>query len=126
MKTTSKQTTGTRAQVMHGTALKTTGGLLKKDLVYNKSGDIVTKKKSMTAKKSESGLLKLWRKAVKQVSATKQYEDKFVKIKKGSVAYKKVFSEYEKLVREKYSKTHSISKKKIDGSTKLVLTKKIS
>ena len=27
---------GTRAQVMHGTALQTSGGLTKKDLKYNK------------------------------------------------------------------------------------------
>jgi len=42
---------GTRAQVMHGTADKTPGGLQKKDLKYNKSGKIVSKKKSISAKK---------------------------------------------------------------------------
>ena len=66
---------GSRAQVMHGTAKKTSGGLLKKDLAYNKSGSIVSKKKSLLAKKSENGLLKLWRKSVKEVSASKQYQD---------------------------------------------------
>ena len=29
---------GSRAQVMHGTAMKTSGGLTKKDLKYNKWG----------------------------------------------------------------------------------------
>lgn len=44
-------TIGSRAQVMHGTADKTAGGLTKGDLKYNKSGRIVSKKKSMKAKK---------------------------------------------------------------------------
>ena len=43
--------TGSRAEVMHDKAEKTTGGLRKKDLKYNKSGRIVSKKKSMSAKK---------------------------------------------------------------------------
>tara|TARA_Y100000591_G_C21767763_1_gene663812 strand:- start:888 stop:1223 length:336 start_codon:yes stop_codon:yes gene_type:complete len=42
---------GSRAQVMHGTAYKTSGGLLKKDLAYDKSGTrIVSKNKQRTAK----------------------------------------------------------------------------
>ena len=48
---------GTRAQVMHGTADRTPGGLQKKDLKYNKSGKIVSKKKSLSAKK-ENRLVK--------------------------------------------------------------------
>jgi hypothetical protein len=115
---------GSRAQVMHGSAKKTSGGLLKKDLAYNKSGSIVSKKKSLLAKKSESGLLKLWRKAIKDVSASKQYEEKFVVAKRGSVFHKKVFSKYEELVRSKYAKTHTVTKKKVSGVTKLVLVKK--
>ena len=43
--------TGTRAQVMYGTAKRTTGGLTKKDLKYNKNGRIVSKKQSARAKK---------------------------------------------------------------------------
>ena len=42
---------GSRAQVMHGTADKTPGGLQKKDLKYNKAGKIVSKRKSLSAKK---------------------------------------------------------------------------
>lgn len=43
-------TVGSRAQVMHGTAKRTSGGLTKKDLKYNKWGQIVSKKKSTLAK----------------------------------------------------------------------------
>ena len=42
---------GSRAQVMHGTAKKTGGGLRKKDLKYNKYGKIVSKRASKSAKK---------------------------------------------------------------------------
>jgi len=42
---------GSRAQVMHGTAYKTSGGLKKTDLVQNKNGRIVSKKKHHSAKK---------------------------------------------------------------------------
>ena len=44
---------GTRAQVWHGTAFKTSGGLTKGDLVQNKAGRIVSKAKYMTAKKEK-------------------------------------------------------------------------
>ena len=48
---------GTRAQVMHGTAVKTPGGLTKSQLKYNKQGRIVSKKRSARAKK-ENRLVK--------------------------------------------------------------------
>ena len=44
---------GSRAQVMHGTAKMTGGGLRKKDLKYNKQGKIVSKKMSQRAKKEK-------------------------------------------------------------------------
>jgi len=47
-----KQTTGSRAMVMHGTAKKTSGGLTKSQLKYNKQGKIVSKKASALAKKN--------------------------------------------------------------------------
>lgn len=47
------KTFGSRAEVFHGNALKTTGGLKKKDLVKNKHGEIVSKKKHLTAKKEK-------------------------------------------------------------------------
>ena len=45
------QRIGSRAQVMHGNAKMTGGGLRKKDLTYNNSGKIVSKKMSKLAKK---------------------------------------------------------------------------
>jgi hypothetical protein len=44
---------GSRAQVMHGNAKMTGGGLKKKDLKYNKQGKIVSKKMSQRAKKEK-------------------------------------------------------------------------
>jgi hypothetical protein len=42
---------GSRAQVYHGTAYKTSGGLKKTDILMNKNGRIVSKAKHATAKK---------------------------------------------------------------------------
>lgn len=42
------QRIGSRAKVMHGGAEKTVGGLTKDDLMYNKAGRIVSKKKHQT------------------------------------------------------------------------------
>jgi hypothetical protein len=44
-------TVGSRAQVWHGTAKKTSGGLTKSDLMMNKHGRIVSKDKYTTAKR---------------------------------------------------------------------------
>jgi hypothetical protein len=48
-----EQAVGSRAQVMHGTADHTSGGLKKGDLKMNKWGRIVSRKKSMKAKKDK-------------------------------------------------------------------------
>lgn len=48
-----EQTIGSRAQVWHGTAKKTSGGLTKSALMMNKHGRIVSKRKHMTAKKEK-------------------------------------------------------------------------
>ncbi len=50
---THQQTIGTRAQVWHGTAKKTSGGLTKAALMMNKHGRIVSRKKHNTAKKEK-------------------------------------------------------------------------
>ena len=42
---------GSRAQVWHETAYKTSGGLLRLDLIQNKHGRIVSRSKSMSEKK---------------------------------------------------------------------------
>jgi hypothetical protein len=47
------KTFGSRAEVFHGTCKKTTGGLEKKDLMKNKHGEIVSRKKHNTAKKEK-------------------------------------------------------------------------
>ena len=44
---------GSRAQVHHGTAYKTSGGLTMGDLVKNKNGRIVSRKVQATAKKQK-------------------------------------------------------------------------
>jgi len=46
----SKKAIGSRAQVMHGNADHTVGGLQKRDLKYNKSGKIVSRIKSRLGK----------------------------------------------------------------------------
>jgi hypothetical protein len=43
---------GTRAQVWHGTAYKTSGGLTRSNIMKNKSGRIVSKSKHISAKKN--------------------------------------------------------------------------
>lgn len=49
--------TGSRAQVWHGTAKKTSGGLTKKDLKKTKDGRIVSRK--MSSKMKKEGLKRL-------------------------------------------------------------------
>jgi hypothetical protein len=48
-----KELFGSREQVMNGTAYKTEGGLIIDDLIMNKNGRIVSKKKHYTAKKEK-------------------------------------------------------------------------
>lgn len=45
------KTVGSRAEVMHGTALHTSGYLYKEDLMYNKEGRIVSVRKHKLGKK---------------------------------------------------------------------------
>ena len=56
---TFEQTTGSRAQVWHGTAKKTSGGLTKTALMMNKHGRIVSRKKHASGKKTIKRLKKL-------------------------------------------------------------------
>ena len=51
---TFNQRVGSRAEVMHGKAKETSGGLEKKDLKRNKHGKIVSKKASRTAKRKKT------------------------------------------------------------------------
>jgi hypothetical protein len=63
---------GSRAQVYHGTAFKTSGGLKKGDIMMNKNGRIVSKSKHNTAKKE--------RRLVKAGYGTKKGKFGYVKI----------------------------------------------
>jgi hypothetical protein len=65
-------TTGSRAQVWHRTAKKTSGGLTRNDLMMNKAGRIVSKAKHNTAKKEN--------RLVKHGYGTKKGKFGFVKI----------------------------------------------
>ncbi len=56
---------GSKAQVYHGTAKHTSGGLEKKDLVKNKHGRIVSRKKMALGKKALKHLVKAGYKAKK-------------------------------------------------------------
>lgn len=49
---------GSKAQVFHGTAKHTSGGLEKKDLVKNKHGRIVSRRKAALGKKALKNLIK--------------------------------------------------------------------
>jgi hypothetical protein len=65
---------GSRAQVWHGTAVKTSGGLTKAQLHMNKHGRIVSKKKFNTARKDN--------RLVKAGYGTKKGQFGFVKLGK--------------------------------------------
>jgi hypothetical protein len=90
------KTVGSRAQVFHKNAAKTSGGLTKSDLKKNKGGEIVSKKNSARAKRKESPLLKLWRKSVSHVYQKPKYAGRFIPIKKGSTFYNDIKKEYAK------------------------------
>jgi hypothetical protein len=56
---------GTKAQVFHGTAKHTSGGLTRKDLMKNKKGRIVSRRKNAAGKKALARLRKAGYKAKK-------------------------------------------------------------
>jgi hypothetical protein len=56
---------GSKAQVWHGTAHHTAGGLMKKDLMMTKNGRIVSRKKHVLGKKALRRLVKAGYKAKK-------------------------------------------------------------
>ncbi len=51
-------TVGSKAQVFHGTAHHTSGGLTRKELMQNKRGKIVSRKQAAAGKKAFSRLVK--------------------------------------------------------------------
>ena len=76
---------GTKAQVGHGTADRTAGGLTKSDLVFDKTDGRWKSKKQVAAGKKNPGLKK-WRSALTKAGAFK--DGKFKLITKTSVVYK--------------------------------------
>ncbi len=101
-------TIGSRAQVIHGTALKTAGGLKKGDLKLNAAGAIVSKRQSSRAKLLESPMLKLWRDSVKTAYKNPKYCGRFVPIRKGTAFYNEIKKDYQK----RLAKTSSCPSKK--------------
>lgn len=69
---------GTRAQVWHDNAFKTSGGLIKKNLLKNKAGRIVSRSKHDSAKKDQ--------RLLKAGYGTKKGKFGFVKVKKSKTA----------------------------------------
>jgi hypothetical protein len=59
------RTVGTKAQVYHGSAKRTSGGLTRKDLMKTKKGRIVSRKKHAAGKKALKRLHKAGYKAKK-------------------------------------------------------------
>ena len=79
------ETFGTRAQVFHGTALKTTGGLTQSDLVQDKYGSII----SIAARKAAVKRMKReGKKALVKVFKAKKTGFK-LQPKEGTKEYKK-------------------------------------
>jgi hypothetical protein len=77
------QTVGTKAQVYHGTAKHTSGGLVKKDLMKTRRGRIVSRKKHASGLKAikklralgyvaKKGTFKLFRKSMVDGRKTKR------------------------------------------------------
>lgn len=59
------KTVGTKAQVFHGSAKHTSGGLTRKDLMKTKKGRIVSRRKHAAGKKALKRLVKAGFKAKK-------------------------------------------------------------
>jgi len=85
---------GTKAQVFHGTADKTPGGLSKSNLFQDKEDGRI-KSKAQSAAGKNNPALKAWRKAVEKAGGLKEGK-KFKPIKKGSTIYKKAKKTFKK------------------------------
>ena len=71
---------GSKAQVFHGTAEKTAGGLVKKDLFLDLDGRIKSKKQSKAGKKNPA--LKAWRNSMLEAKKKLGMErDEFAAVK---------------------------------------------
>merc|ERR1719271_1074264 len=93
-KAVSKIARGSHAKsvVFRGTKEKTVSGMTKSDLIRNKFGKIVSKKRSLFAKKNNH--IKGWTTAVQKARKALGIKG-FVAIKKGSALYKKAKELYQ-------------------------------
>lgn len=137
------QTVGTRAQVMHGTAKKTSGGLTSKDLKYNKSGHIVSRKVSALAKqqqklkkagyttlKGQFGAVKIGSKHMKGgdkeylLTIVKDLNDKPIEINLEQLDKTKQYV-FDNTTHFKYTDNTDIRKTRINNITTFLLQKEI-
>ena len=99
---------GTRAQVWHGTAFKTTGGLTKSHIMQNKNGRIVSRSKHASAKrekrlvkagygtqKGKFGAVKLHGKSMRKHRSDKGRRHRHGKKRGGSVNFSLSPSDYD-------------------------------
>lgn len=99
---------GTRAQVWHGTAYKTTGGLTKSHIMQNKNGRIVSRSKHNSAKKEKRlikagygtqkgkfGAVKLNGKSTRKHRSDKGHHHRHGKKRGGSINYALSPSDYD-------------------------------
>ena len=87
-------TVGSMAQVGHGTAMHTEGGLTKNDIFFDLNDRRWKSKKQSKAGEKNPGL-KLWREAVVEAGGLKEGK-KFKPIKKGTAVYKKAKKIFDK------------------------------
>lgn len=87
-------TVGSMAQVGHGTAMRTEGGLTKKDIFFD-----LNDRRWKSKKQSKAGVknpaLKLWRDSVAEAGGLQEGK-KFKPIKKGTAVYKKAKKIFDK------------------------------
>ena len=74
---------GTRAQVWHGTADRTSGGLRKKDLFKSDGGNLRSKKAGWTAVKGKFGAVRVEDVNIKKKSSGTKSKGKRKKVRKG-------------------------------------------
>jgi flagellum-specific peptidoglycan hydrolase FlgJ len=115
-----KKKVGTRIQVFEGIALETSGGLRKKDLIISKTGSIVSKKASQSAKDrlaSGKGLCEYCIKKYEKSLSEKESSKKSSKKKSSKKKSKKESSKKESS-KKKSSKKKSKKKSKKESSKK--------
>merc|ERR1712139_289329 len=88
MKAVKKSTVGKKWQVLKGNKLKTKGGMKAADLIKNKQGKVVSKRKHDLGQKSYEKNLKAWVVACTKARAELGLKG-FVAVKKGSAFYNK-------------------------------------